>query len=107
MVRTLLLALTACQSFDVSRTLGARCDLSSECAQKCLGPDTDWPGGFCTIACDSSAGCPEKSACVEEAGGICAFTCRDDTSCAFLGAYTCMMLDSHGGGAKVMVCRGG
>ncbi|MEO8550647.1 MAG: hypothetical protein ABI678_11760 [Kofleriaceae bacterium] len=104
----ILLALGACQSSDVSREVGARCDTNAECDQKCLAPDGDWPGGFCTVLCDSDAECPEDTRCIEQDGGVCAFGCATDVDCAFLGdGYTCKERDSHGGGAKVSVCRGG
>lgn len=99
----------ACTSSDVSRELGARCDLSSECDERCLEPSMEWPGGFCTISCDTDADCPEGSACVDEAGtGVCAFRCPGDTSCGFLGeGYTCNERDGHAtGSSKVNVCRG-
>ena len=102
------IALAACQGSDVSRSLGARCDLSSECDEKCLTPGTDWPGGFCTTICDTDAGCPSDALCIEEQGGVCAFSCSSDANCAFLGAgYICTAFDRHGGGNRVMVCRGG
>jgi hypothetical protein len=105
----LLLFVGACQSADVSRTIGARCDRSNECDDRCLG-GADWPGGFCTIDCDTSDGCVDDSSCVDEGGGgVCLFNCRDDRGCAFLGAgYKCTDRDAHQPGApKVMVCRGG
>ncbi len=101
-----LIALAACQSSDVSRSLGARCDLSSECDQKCE-TGGNWPGGFCTTICDTDASCPSDALCIEEDGGVCAFSCVADANCEFLGAgYTCQAFDRHGGGNKVMVCRG-
>ena len=105
----LILALAACQSSDVSRTLGARCDLNSDCAQICLMPSTDWPGGFCTTTCDSDASCDGNAHCVDDTltTGMCAFACTTDADCAFLGQYTCQARDRHNGGNKVMVCRGG
>ena len=105
-----LALLAGCQSSDVSRELGARCDKSSECEERCLAPSADWPGGFCTISCDTDADCPSDSACVnEDSGAICAFVCATDGSCGFLGmGYTCKERDEHATGAgKVMVCRGG
>src|SRR2546423_8375581 len=105
----MIIALAACESSDVSRTLGARCDLNADCTQTCLGPDMNWPGGFCTTSCDSDASCPSGAHCVDEGGtnGICAFPCGVDADCAFLGQYTCQGRDRHNGGNKVMVCRGG
>ena len=98
---------TACQSSDVSRAVGARCDSNADCDQKCETPSNAWPGGFCTVLCDTDANCPENTRCVDEAGGICAFTCAADPECAFLGAgYMCKQVDSHGGGTKVNACRG-
>jgi hypothetical protein len=102
-----LLALVACQSSEVSRKLGARCDVNADCAQTCL-PIPDWPGGFCTTSCDSDANCESDAACIDENGGVCAFGCISDASCTFLGAgYTCQSIDAHpNGGTKVMVCHG-
>lgn len=95
-----------CQSSDVSRSIGARCERNADCDELCL--TTGWPGGFCTISCDTNDECGEGAACVEEGGtGICAFTCSGDPSCTFLnGGYTCMPIDGHTGGLKVMVCHG-
>ena len=109
-MRILVLAIAVwlgCQSSDVSRSLGARCDLSAECDHRCLPPSADWPGGFCTSPCDDNTGCPPNARCIDEAGGVCAFSCADTPSCSFLGAgYVCKQRDSKGGGAKVSVCRG-
>jgi len=99
--------LGACQTSDVSRALGARCDLSSECDQKCLAHGGDWQGGFCTTICDTDADCGGGAVCVDEQGGVCAFACTVDADCAFLGAYRCVEVDGHPAGSKVMACRGG
>ncbi|HEY5949183.1 MAG TPA: hypothetical protein VIV40_27005 [Kofleriaceae bacterium] len=102
------IALAACQSSDVSRELGARCDRSNECDERCLQPSADWPDGFCTIACETDLDCPVDAACLEEEGGVCAFTCTIDASCTFLGpGYTCKERDARGGAGKRLVCRGG
>ena len=104
----LILAISACQSSDVSRQVGARCDTNADCDVKCLPPGGDFPGGFCTVLCDTDANCPDGTRCIDEQGGVCAFSCAADPSCTFLGdGYTCKMVDSHGGGAKVNACIGG
>ncbi len=107
---SLVLALVVgCQDSDVSRELGARCDFSSECDERCLAPGADWPGGFCTVSCDTDADCPDDAACIEDGGaGVCAFRCANDTSCLFLGeGYTCKERDGRAtGSGKVNVCRG-
>jgi hypothetical protein len=83
----------ACQSSDVSRSLGARCDVDSECDDLCL---TGEPGGFCTTSCDVAGGCDQDSLCVTAPGstdtahGVCKLACLTDRDCAFLGdGYTC------------------
>lgn len=105
---TLALALAACQSSDVSRELGARCDVAAECDERCLGPSMEWPGGFCSITCDTDNDCPLDAKCIDESGGgVCAYSCLGDPGCYFLGAdYECHERDAHGAGMKVMVCRG-
>jgi hypothetical protein len=108
-VRTVLLAavlLAACQSEDVSRRIGARCDVTADCDQKCLVPGSDWPGGFCTVACTSDGDCGGGDRCIDEDGGVCVFGCTSTPDCGFLGsAYVCTEVDAQG--AKVMACRGG
>jgi len=103
------IALVACQSSDVSRRVGARCDQSSECDQRCLGPDVEFPGGFCTIACDHSSDCPTNASCVDDQGGACLFHCLADIDCAFLGdGWRCQVQDErNNNGVKVTVCLGG
>ena len=102
-----LLALAACQSSDVSRSIGARCDLSAECDDRCLVDATAWPGGFCSLTCDTNEQCDHGVCIQEQGGGVCAFTCGSDPDCAFLGAgYGCKARDGHTGGLKVMACRG-
>ncbi len=101
------LALAACSGSDVSRSLGARCDLSEQCAETCL-PPPDWPGGFCTTSCDNDASCSGSAACVDEQGGVCLFKCLHDIDCQFLGAgYFCLPKPDHGGGGDVTVCAAG
>ena len=99
--------LGSCQSSDVSRAVGARCSTNSECDQRCLAPGTDYPGGFCTTACNSRNDCPNGSTCADREGGICLFECTVETDCEFLGAnWHCKAADLRGGGIKVMVCAG-
>ncbi len=101
------LLFVGCSSYDVSRSLGARCERDTQCDERCLstGP---WPDGFCTTSCDTDRDCPTGSACIAEEGGVCAFTCGADPGCTFLGsAYGCKAMDDQGSsGTQVMVCRG-
>jgi len=100
--------LAACQNSDVSREVGARCDVSDECDQRCLTTGAGYPGGFCTVACESRADCPSATTCADLEAGVCLFTCASGPDCAFLGAsWGCQAVDLRGGGIKVMVCRGG
>lgn len=97
----------ACQHSDVSREVGARCDESAECDGRCLPPSADYPGGFCTVACNNRSECPSDTTCADRDGGVCLFACGGDPDCAFLGAgWRCTAEDLRGGGIKVMVCRG-
>jgi hypothetical protein len=101
----------ACQSSDVSRQVGARCDVSSQCDERCLGPDGNFPGGFCTISCDHSSDCPNDTdtACVDDDGGACLFRCLANSDCTFLGAgWVCKPEPERGNSnVQVSVCAGG
>src|SRR5258708_25790976 len=104
-----MISLGACQSLDVSRDVGARCDVNADCNQLCLTQDGGWPGGMCTLLCDGDANCPSNAACiVDQNNGVCAFRCTTDADCAFLnGGYTCKPIDRHNPdtGQTVMVCH--
>jgi len=91
----------------VSRELGARCDLATECDERCLVGGS-YPGGFCSLACDNGVMCPGDSLCVEEAGGVCLFACEANADCGFLGSgWRCVERGLHPGTpAKGKVCRG-
>jgi hypothetical protein len=99
------LILAACGGSDVSRTLGARCDVLSECEDRCLTGDP-FPGGFCSVSCDVESDCPGSAVCVDSEGGICLFPCTEPTDCDFLGlGWSCAALVSTEGG-EVMACSG-
>jgi hypothetical protein len=99
--------LGGCQDSDVSREVGARCERSSECDERCLSSGLEYPGGFCTIACRDRDGCPSDTTCADREGGVCLFECTLDPDCSFLGpGWRCIDVDLHGGGIKVRVCRG-
>ena len=99
-------ALIACVSSDVSRELGARCEDSDECDDRCL-TGTQFPDGMCTTTCDTSGDCPSAADCADLAGGVCLFACHDDADCEFLGAgWRCLVQVEHGAppDTEVMVC---
>lgn len=103
----LLVLVAGCGGSDVSRELGARCDDSSECDDRCLLPEDDWPGGLCTVMCDDDTDCPDEADCADEEGGVCLFTCDEVEDCRFLGlGWTCQTLPAHPSGEGVRVCVG-
>lgn len=95
----------------LSRELGAECRSNSDCADRCLPPGDDYPGGFCTLDCLSDSECPSDTACVAAEGGVCLFLCMDARDCEFLTssageAWTCAQKDTLAGG-MAFVCAGG
>ena len=97
-----------CVDSDVSRELGARCDVKNECGERCLAPSASFPGGFCTLSCASDDDCPSRASCIDEEGGVCMFGCRIEEGCDFLGdGWSCLPEQSQSDGSQVMVCIGG
>lgn len=101
-----LLALAGCGiDSDVSRQIGARCEATDDCDDRCLRGD-DYPDGFCSRSCLVDADCPDGTACVDDDGGVCLVACPDDAACAYLGAgWSCETREAIEGG-EVDVCRG-
>jgi hypothetical protein len=100
--------LASCAASDVSRSVGARCDSSTECDDRCLAPAPAYPDGMCTLSCDADDDCPDDTSCTEDEGGICLFQCHISADCAFLGVgWGCVERDERGvTNKKVFVCRG-
>ncbi|MCX5745405.1 MAG: hypothetical protein NT062_23245 [Proteobacteria bacterium] len=89
MTITILTSLAACGGADVSRDVGARCEKAADCAERCL-TGGKWPGGFCTLSCDTDSDCPTDTRCISEEGGVCAYVCNTTPECGFLlGDYVC------------------
>jgi hypothetical protein len=102
----LLIVVAACSGSEVSRELGARCDDSTECDDRCLLPGPAYPDGFCTRSCDDHTDCPRDAACVGDDGGVCLLVCRAAIDCEFLGVgWSCATRSGRPDG-EVMVCRG-
>jgi hypothetical protein len=101
------LAVVACSSSNVSRSVGARCVTTHDCAERCLTPGPDFPDGFCTLSCTTNGDCPSDADCIDGEGGICLFHCLENRDCAFLGAgWTCQDTRLLEGG-NTRVCLGG
>jgi hypothetical protein len=107
-VLALVVGLAACGSSDVTRSVGARCDVTADCDDRCLVPSNEFPDGLCTLDCTTDSDCPSNAVCVDREGGVCLFTCTDNTDCEFLGTgWRCMEDASRQNtDVKVMVCRG-
>lgn len=104
----LALLLAACGGDGISRTVGARCDVTADCDDRCLGPSGDFPQGFCSVDCSSNDDCPSDTDCVDREGGVCLFVCATDGDCGFLGPGWFCKDDNLRGSPDVRtsVCRG-
>lgn len=113
-MRTLIAALVvslagaACVSSDVSRDLGARCDDSDQCSDRCL-TGTRFPDGLCSSTCDDGGDCPGGTECADLEGGVCLYGCAEDRDCELLGEGWRCGIETERGGApdqEVRVCVG-
>lgn len=98
-------AVSCTSGSDVSRQLGARCEVHDECDDVCL-PDPEFPDGFCSINCNGPAACPTRSLCVDVAQGVCLYRCSEPGDCDFLGSgWRCARMTALSGD-PVEVCTG-
>ena len=103
-----ILVASGCDSADVSRAVGARCDVKAECDERCQPPSPTFPAGFCTLSCLRPQDCPAGTRCVDIDGGICVFPCEADEECAFMGdRWGCVEQDAiPPQEGEVFVCLG-
>lgn len=103
-----VLVVTACGGgHTVDRLLGAKCDADTDCDERCLGPNAEYPEGLCSYQCDTDRDCPGDAWCIETNSGVCLFACGDDIDCDFLGRdWVCRDRDRRGAGGKERVCVG-
>jgi hypothetical protein len=89
-----------------SRSVGAACTTDAQCAQTCLVDERHFPGGMCTLACASSAGCPSGSVCLAEESGLCVVSCAVDADCAAFGrGFVCDHQSLQDGTGTASICR--
>ena len=85
--------------------VGGACSTNSDCSSRCV-TGSHYPGGMCTLSCDSNVNCPSGTSCIDEAGGICAVDCRAPSDCTLFGApYTCDARGLKGSDGSALVCR--
>lgn len=83
--------------------VGGSCTGDGQCAEgsRCL-VEGDFPGGTCTVDCDSQADCPSGSACVQENDGTCLLSCESASDCR--AGYDCEEKSRRGASGGAFVC---
>ena len=84
-----------------SPVVGGGCFDNEGCEERCL-TGSDWPGGMCTLDCDSDSDCPDASNCIAKERGVCLMECGEDDDCP--SGYECDDEDREGHAGKVYVC---
>ena len=69
---------------DIDSFIGAACTRDSQCDERCYQDADDYPGGFCSISCDTDNDCPGDTVCINKDGGLCMFLCAEQ-DCDRLG----------------------
>lgn len=96
----------ACQQVGAEGlSVGGSCTNDFDCNYKCVRGE-HYPGGMCTLDCNSPNDCPSKTTCVDDEGGICAVECESDGDCEDHGSeWGCVAIDQLGRSGAARVCR--
>jgi len=70
---------------------GSYCELSGS-----------FPGGVCTVTCNSHADCPSGTRCISNQSGICLLECLETSDCR--SGYRCDIESDEEGGGESRVC---
>ncbi len=96
----LLAALAGCGQSAVGRNgdvVGGPCSGGGGCASGSVCETASmYPGGMCSVTCDSQADCPGNSACITEGGGRCVLRCSSSSDCR--DGYGCNEKSTPGDG---------
>lgn len=89
-----------------SALVGRTCTANQDCEQTCLSNDSHYPGGMCTVRCNTQQDCPAGTACVDEKEKICSVTCVNNADCAAFGrGFVCDARSRVGSAGSALVCR--
>ena len=95
-----LAALAGCGQSAVGRNgdvVGGPCSGGGGCASGSVCETASmYPGGMCSVTCDSQADCPGNSACITEGGGRCVLRCSSSSDCR--DGYGCNEKSTPGDG---------
>jgi hypothetical protein len=87
------------------RLVGGQCSTDNDCVKRCVR-NRSFPGGLCSLSCNSERDCPGGTTCINSEGGVCAIVCLQVADCAPFGAgYSCDATDRRGDGGQALVCR--
>lgn len=70
---------------DIDDVIGESCVSDRDCDTRCYTDPTDFPGGICSLPCQSDNDCPGDTYCMDKEGGMCLFACPA-FDCTRLGA---------------------
>lgn len=94
----------ACGGDGVGRDgdlVGGPCASAGDCEDRCL-EGGDYPGGLCTVSCNTDEDCPPGTHCIDEEGGTCFMGCEFPEDCRV--GYTCKGEENRGHGGDSLVC---
>lgn len=107
-IASIFFAVAACGGHgegDIDEVVGAACATDRDCDSRCYLDNKDFPGGFCSLSCQTDKDCPIDTYCMSTAGGVCLYACPP-FDCNRLGpAWTCRDKSRETGGT-VSVCIG-
>ncbi len=87
--------------------IGDSCTTSKSCPEMCQ-TGGGFPGGICTLECDSTDQCPEGWACISDSSGICMEVCTTEAECieTYNDLWTCEDRSLQSGSGNALVCYG-
>lgn len=83
--------------------VGAECraDIDCEPGADCLRSG-DFPGGTCSLPCNTHLDCTPGTACIDTQGGVCLVACANDSYCR--PGYHCKNKRDRDGVGSSLVC---
>jgi len=82
--------------------VGGPCSAPEHCVERLCLTSGNFPGGTCSVACESDLDCPSGTWCIDTDSGVCLLACTHPSQCR--AGYDCSDENRRNAAGTAFVC---